>query len=141
MSEFEKSVQKELDETRRLVRAFGALDASMTEAREKLRTADETNALLDMWIRVLAQTEQTNTLLNDPAWEGRSWEEARIRDQEERKATYQRALDEANRRQSINSVHGRLLAKQASNSSSLGSNNSTPTSMTNTALTHARTGK
>lgn len=37
------------------------------------KTADETNALLDMWVRVLSQAEHTQALLHDPEWEGKSW--------------------------------------------------------------------
>ncbi|KAK3817540.1 MAG: hypothetical protein J3Q66DRAFT_340194, partial [Benniella sp.] len=46
------------------------MDLSMTETRDKLKTTDETNALLDMWIRVLSQAEHAQNLLLDPAWEG-----------------------------------------------------------------------
>lgn len=37
------------------------------------KTADETNALLDMWVRVLSQAEHTQALLHDPEWEGKGW--------------------------------------------------------------------
>ncbi|KAF9119549.1 hypothetical protein BGW39_000230, partial [Mortierella sp. 14UC] len=70
------SLLTELEETRRLVKTFDAIDTSMAEARDKLKTfyktADETNTLLDMWIRVLSQTEHTQKLLQDPAWEGQT---------------------------------------------------------------------
>ncbi|KAF9305439.1 hypothetical protein BGZ74_010203 [Mortierella antarctica] len=116
------AIQKELTDVRRLVKAFDAIDRSLTETREKLKmfhkTADETNALLDMWVRVLSQAEHTQALLHDPEWEGKSWEDARIRAQEEKRAVYQRALDEANRRHSINSLHNRLLANQGKGNNS-----------------------
>ncbi|KAK3817547.1 MAG: hypothetical protein J3Q66DRAFT_369382 [Benniella sp.] len=47
------AIQSELETTRRLVKTMEATDLSMAETREKLKTfyktADETNALLDMW--------------------------------------------------------------------------------------------
>ncbi|KAF9359446.1 hypothetical protein BGX26_012346 [Mortierella sp. AD094] len=98
------SIQTELEQTKRLVNVFDAIDLSMTEARDKLKTfyktADETNTLLDMWIRVLSQTEHSQKLLQDPAWEGQSMEEARDREYQERRAAYQQAMEEANRRHS-----------------------------------------
>ncbi|KAF9095807.1 hypothetical protein BGX29_008870 [Mortierella sp. GBA35] len=97
------SHQIELEETRRLVKAFDMIDTSMTEARDKLKTfyktADETNTLLDMWIRVLSQTEHTQKLLQDPAWEGQTMEEARDREHQERRAAYHLAMEEASRPQ------------------------------------------
>ncbi|KAF9396231.1 hypothetical protein CPC16_003941 [Podila verticillata] len=120
------AIQKELADVRRLVKAFDAIDRSLSETREKLKmfhkTADETNALLDMWVRVLSQAEHTQALLHDPEWEGKSWEDARVRAQEETRAHYQRALDEANRRHSINSLHNRLLAGQNKNGTSYSAN-------------------
>ncbi|KAF8932832.1 hypothetical protein BGZ58_006770 [Dissophora ornata] len=105
------SIQRELDETRRLVKTFDAIDTSMTEARDKLKTfyktADETNTLLDMWIRVLSQTEHTQKLLQDPAWEGYNMEEARYRENQERRAAYQQAMEEANN-------HHRRISSSAS---------------------------
>ncbi|KAF9921837.1 hypothetical protein FBU30_008100 [Linnemannia zychae] len=90
------SILTELEETRRLVKVFDVIDNSMTEAREKLKvfykTADETNTLLDMWIRVLSQTEHTQKLLQDP-------EEARDREHQERRAAYHLAMEEATRPQ------------------------------------------
>ncbi|KAG0003963.1 hypothetical protein BGZ80_005711, partial [Entomortierella chlamydospora] len=95
------SIQTELEQTKRLVSVFETIDLSMTEARDKLKTfyktADETNTLLDMWIRVLSQTEHTQKLLQDPAWEGQYMEEARDREYQERRAAYQQAMEEANR--------------------------------------------
>ncbi|KAG0029055.1 hypothetical protein BGZ81_004175 [Podila clonocystis] len=146
------TIQKELADMRRLVKAFDAIDRSLTETREKLKmfhkTADETNALLDMWVRVLSQAEHTQALLHDPEWEGKSWEDARIRAQEEKKAVYQRALDEANRRHSINSLHNRLLANQGKGNS-VGANdgggnasphdNDTPSTGVSTAAASAAT--
>ncbi|KAK3817495.1 MAG: hypothetical protein J3Q66DRAFT_400838 [Benniella sp.] len=62
---------------KRLVKMIEAMDLSMTETREKLKTfyktADETNALLDMWIR----------------------EESRHRENQERRAAYQQAMESA----------------------------------------------
>ncbi|KAG0225325.1 hypothetical protein BGX31_007683 [Mortierella sp. GBA43] len=97
-------IQNELEDTKRLVKAIEAIDLSMTETREKLKTfyktADETNALLDMWIRVLSQAEHTQKLLMDPAWEGYNIEESRHRENQERRAAYQQAMEAANRRRS-----------------------------------------
>ncbi|KAF9940857.1 hypothetical protein BGZ65_005880 [Modicella reniformis] len=97
-------IQSELEETRRLVKAIDTIDLSMTETRDKLKTfyktADETNTLLDMWIRVLSQAEHTQKLLLDPAWEGYNIEESRYRESQERRAAYQQAMEAANRRRS-----------------------------------------
>ncbi|CAO3570864.1 unnamed protein product [Mortierella alpina] len=99
------SAKSELEETRLLLKALDAIDTSMSEARDKLKTfyktADETNTLLDMWIRVLSQSEHIQKLLQDPAWEGLNIEEARDREHQERRAAYQQAMEEANRRHSL----------------------------------------
>ncbi|KAF9939531.1 hypothetical protein BGZ67_009296 [Mortierella alpina] len=101
----ETSVKSELEETRLLLKALDTIDTSMSEARDKLKTfyktADETNTLLDMWIRVLSQSEHIQKLLQDPAWEGLNIEEARDREHQERRAAYQQAVEEANRRHSL----------------------------------------
>ncbi|KAF9573100.1 hypothetical protein EC968_009061 [Mortierella alpina] len=101
----ETSAKSELEETRLLLKALDAIDTSMSESRDKLKTfyktADETNTLLDMWIRVLSQSEHIQKLLQDPAWEGLNIEEARDREHQERRAAYQQAVEEANRRHSL----------------------------------------
>ncbi|KAG0362439.1 hypothetical protein BGZ54_008631, partial [Gamsiella multidivaricata] len=103
------SVRTELEEIRQLNKAFETIDQSMTEARDKLKTfyktADETNTLLDMWIRVLSQTEHTQKLLQDTAWDGYTMEEARYREHQERRAAYHQAMEEANRRHSLNYIN------------------------------------
>ncbi|KAF9951730.1 hypothetical protein BGZ72_006797 [Mortierella alpina] len=105
----ETSARSELEETRLLLKALDAIDTSMSEARDKLKTfyktADETNTLLDMWIRVLSQSEHIQKLLQDPAWEGLNIEEARDREHQERRAAYQQAVEEANRRHSLVHSH------------------------------------
>ncbi|KAF9155219.1 hypothetical protein BG015_010615 [Linnemannia schmuckeri] len=120
------SILTELEETRRLVRAFDAIDTSITEARDKLKTfyktADETNTLLDMWIRVLSQTEHTQKLLQDPAWEGQTMEEARDREHQERRAAYHLAMEEATRPQ--NTLNNTLYGNPTALSSSASNNNS-----------------
>ncbi|KAF9538331.1 hypothetical protein EC957_006911 [Mortierella hygrophila] len=106
----------------------------MTEARDKLKTfyktADETNTLLDMWIRVLSQTEHNQKLLQDPAWEGQTMEEARDREHQERRAAYHLAMEEATRPQNtltnnINTTHQgnpKSLTSSTSNANNSSSN-------------------
>ncbi|KAG0314848.1 hypothetical protein BGZ97_008889 [Linnemannia gamsii] len=119
------SILTELEETRRLVRAFDTIDTSMTEARDKLKTfyktADETNTLLDMWIRVLSQTEHTQKLLQDPAWEGQTMEEARDKEHQERRAAYHLAMEEATRPQ--NTFNNNTLQANPTSFASSTSNN------------------
>ncbi|KAK3820818.1 MAG: DASH complex subunit Duo1-domain-containing protein [Linnemannia elongata] len=147
------SILTELEETRRLVRAFDAIDTSMTEARDKLKTfyktADETNTLLDMWIRVLSQTEHTQKLLQDPAWEGQTMEEARDKEHQERRAAYHLAMEEATRPQNtltnntnMNTAHQgnpKSLSSSTSNANSssrhFSSSFSNPTSILNRSQT------
>ncbi|KAH7060245.1 DASH complex subunit Duo1-domain-containing protein [Linnemannia elongata] len=122
------SILTELEETRRLVRAFDAIDTSMNEARDKLKTfyktADETNTLLDMWIRVLSQTEHTQKLLQDPAWEGQTMEEARDREHQERRAAYHLAMEEATRPQNTLTSNTNINTSHQGNPKSLSSSTS-----------------
>lgn len=122
------SILTELEETRRLVRAFDAIDTSMNEARDKLKTfyktADETNTLLDMWIRVLSQTEHTQKLLQDPAWEGQTMEEARDREHQERRAAYHLAIEEATRPQNTLTSNTNINTSHQGNPKSLSSSTS-----------------
>ncbi|KAI1295318.1 hypothetical protein EDD11_007867 [Mortierella claussenii] len=149
------SIQSELEETRRLVKAFDAIDASMTETRDKLKTfyktADETNTLLDMWIRVLSQTEHTQKLLQDPAWEGQymeseienpsvsfglnqQQEEARDKEYQERKAAYQQAMEEASGTNNYNSSSSSLHHSQRRSQGMLHSHLVMPLTPNNPAL-------
>ncbi|KAG0234197.1 hypothetical protein BGW42_006835 [Actinomortierella wolfii] len=97
------SIAQELADAKRMVQAFDAIDSSMTEAREKLKifykTADETNTLLDMWIRLLSQTEHTLNLLQDPDWEGKTKEEIQAQEAMEKRS----AIEEAIRRETMSS--------------------------------------
>ncbi|KAF9116459.1 hypothetical protein BGX27_002491 [Mortierella sp. AM989] len=126
------SIHSELEQTKRLVNVFDTIDLNMTEARDKLKafykTADETNTLLDMWIRVLSQTEHTQKLLQDPAWEGQSMEEARDKEYQERRAAYHQAMEEANHHRS----HG--VSSNISNSSNF---TSTPSMFASTSSSSA----
>ncbi|KAK3817481.1 MAG: DASH complex subunit Duo1-domain-containing protein [Benniella sp.] len=130
--ERESAMQSELEATRRLVKTMDAMDLSMTETREKLKTfyktADETNALLDMWIRVLSQAEHTQKLLLDPAWEGYNIEESRHRENQERRAAYQQAMESDNSRRRSYGLH-------ANHSTLTQSSSSVPSSSTTTTTT------
>ncbi|KAF9437781.1 hypothetical protein BGZ76_011167 [Entomortierella beljakovae] len=124
----EPSIQTELDQTRRLIKVFEVIDSSMTEARDKLKTfyktADETNTLLDMWVRVLSQTEHTQKLLQDPAWEGQTLEEIRDKEYQERRAAYHLAMEEENNYRS----HGNTLPGSFNHSTAAPATTSTSSS-------------
>ncbi|KAK3821746.1 MAG: hypothetical protein J3Q66DRAFT_398762 [Benniella sp.] len=105
-----------------------AMDLSMTETREKLKTAEETNALLDMWIRVLSQAAHTQKLLLDSAGEGYNIEESRHRENKEQRAAYQQGMESANSRR-------RAYGLYANHSILTQFSSSTPSSSTTTTTT------
>ncbi|KAK3817548.1 MAG: hypothetical protein J3Q66DRAFT_369385 [Benniella sp.] len=106
----ESAIQSELETMRQLVKTMEATDLSMTETREKLKTfyktADETNALLTCGFVYCHKRNMHKTASGSCL--GRIQyrkEESRHRENQERRAAYQQAMESANSRRRSYGVH------------------------------------
>ncbi|CAG8487201.1 223_t:CDS:2 [Paraglomus brasilianum] len=71
-----EALKREYQAVIKLNETFTAVNDNLIGARGKLQqfanTIDQTDTLLDIWIKVLSQSLHTQRLLSDPSWQGQT---------------------------------------------------------------------
>ncbi|CAG8623444.1 2058_t:CDS:2 [Paraglomus occultum] len=71
-----EALKREYQAVMKLNETFTAVNDNLIGAREKLQqfadTMDQTDTLLDIWIKILSQSLHTQRLLSDPSWQGQT---------------------------------------------------------------------